>query len=246
MQPGSKATLQALLKKLGSISTLSSEEVEAIERLPATVKVLPARQDIVREGDHPTQCCLLLDGWGCRYRLLNEGKRQILSLHIPGDVPDLMSLHLGIMDHSLSTLGKATVAFIPHQSVHELVASFPAVASVLWRETLVDAATFREWMVGMGRRSAQGRVGHLFCELYLKQRAVGLAEDLRCRMAVTQSDLADALGLTNVHVNRVVQELRAKGLITLRGGELIIHDWDRLVAESEFDPAYLHLEPREA
>ena len=143
-----------LIRKLESIATLSDEERQAIESLPVRVTALNARQDIVRDGDKPSYCCLVLDGWACRYKLLREGKRQIFSFHIPGDIPDLQSLHVPIMDHSLATVTKATVAFIPHESMRDLTARFPSIAAIFWRDTLIDAGIFREWMIGLGRRSS--------------------------------------------------------------------------------------------
>jgi len=237
-------SLNVLIRKLESIATLSPEELQAILSLPVRTRVLEPRQDIVRDGDKPSQCCLLLDGWACRYKLLSQGRRQIFSFHVPGDIPDLQSLHIGTMDHSLATQTEATVAFIPHESLLDLTARFPSVAAILWRDTLIDAAIFREWMVGMGRKTAYGRIAHLFCEMYLKLQAVGLAGDHRCPLPLTQIDLGDALGLSNVHVNRVLQEMRGKGLITLRGNTLVIEAWDELNRVSEFDPTYLHLEKR--
>jgi CRP-like cAMP-binding protein len=236
-----------LIRKLESIATLSDEERQAIKSLPVKIQTLNARQDIVRDGDKPSQCCLIVEGWACRYKLLGEGKRQILSFHIAGDIPDLHSLHIPIMDHGLATQKQATVAFIPHESLRDLTADFPGIAAIFWRDTLINAAIFQEWMIGMGRRSAYERVAHLFCELYLKLQAVGLAGDYRCPLPITQVDLADALGLTSVHVNRVLQDMRGQALITLRCRTLVLEAWDELLRVSEFDPTYLHLrsEPRD-
>jgi len=239
-------SLNVLIRKLESIARLSDEERYAILSLPVRTRVLEPRQDIVRDGDKPSQCCLLLDGWACRYKLLSQGRRQIFSFHVPGDIPDLQSLHLHTMDHSLGTLTEASVAFIPHESLLDLTARFPGVAALLWRDTLIDAAIFREWMIGIGRKTAYGRIAHLFCEMYLKLEAVGLAGEHRCPLPITQIDLGDALGLSNVHVNRVLQAMRGKGLITLRGSALVIEAWDELNRVSEFDPTYLHLEKRAA
>jgi len=239
-------SLNVLIRKLESIARLSDEERYAILSLPVRTRVLEPRQDIVRDGDKPSQCCLLLDGWACRYKLLSQGRRQIFSFHVPGDIPDLQSLHLHTMDHSLGTLTEASVAFIPHESLLDLTARFPGVAALLWRYTLIDAAIFREWMIGIGRKTAYGRIAHLFCEMYLKLEAVGLAGEHRCPLPITQIDLGDALGLSNVHVNRVLQAMRGKGLITLRGSALVIEAWDELNRVSEFDPTYLHLEKRAA
>jgi hypothetical protein len=140
-----------LIRKLESIAILSDEERRAIESLPVRINVLNARQDIVRDGDKPSHCCLVLDGWTCRYKLLSQGKRQIFSFPVPGDIPDLQSLHVPTMDHSFATVTKATVAFISHESVRELTAQYPNIAALLWRDTLLDAGIFREWMVGLGR-----------------------------------------------------------------------------------------------
>ena len=246
MASNSNHSLLPLIRKLESITTFSDAERAAIESLPFRVQELPARHDIVRDGDTASQCCVVLDGWACRYKLLGGGKRQIFSFHIPGDIPDLPSLHIPLMDHSLATMTAATVAFVPHAAMHDLTAHFPNIAAKLWRDTLVDAGVFREWLISMGRRSSFGHMAHLFCELYLKQEAIGLAADHRCLLPITQIDLADALGLSSVHVNRVVQEIRGKGMITLRGHTLLIHAWEDLVQAAEFDATYLHLQARPA
>lgn len=237
-------TTAMLIRKLENISTLSDEQRQAIESLPVRTHTLAARQDIVRDGDKPSHCCLILDGWACRYKLPGDGRRQILSFHILGDVPDLQSLHIPTMDHGVATVTKATVAFIPHESLRELTLRHPSIGALLWRDTLIDAGIFRAWMVGMGRRSAFEQVAHLFCEMYLKLQVVGLAEHYRCPLPLTQIDLADALGLTNVHVNRVLKEMRGRTLITLHGQTLVIEAWDELLRVAEFDPTYLHLEKR--
>ncbi|EHP94998.1 Crp/Fnr family transcriptional regulator [Methylorubrum extorquens] len=245
LAPNPNATAM-LIRKLESIATLSDEQRQAIENLPVRTYNLAARQDIMRDGDKPSHCCLILDGWACRYKLLGDGRRQILSFHIPGDVPDLQSLHIPTMDHGLATVTKATVAFIPHESLMELTLRHPSIGALLWRDTLIDAGIFRAWMVGMGRRSAFEQVAHLFCEMYLKLQAVGLAEHYRCPLPLTQIDLADALGITNVHVNRVLKEMRGRPLITLHGQTLVIEAWDELLRVAEFDPTYLQLERRAA
>lgn len=233
-----------LLRKLESIATLTDKQRQAIERLPVRLHTLAARQDIVRDGDKPAHCCLLLDGWAYRYKLLGDGRRQILSFHIPGDIPDLQSLHIPTMDCSLASMTKATVAFIPHDSLSDLASQHPGVSAMFWRETLIDAAIFRAWMVGMGRRSAFEQVAHLFCEMYLKLQAVEMADHYRCPLPITQIDLADAVGLTSVHVNRVLKEMRSRTLITLHDQTLVIEAWDELLRIAEFDPTYLQLERR--
>jgi CRP-like cAMP-binding protein len=238
--------LNPLLRKLESVASLSAEEKAAILDLPITVRQMRPDHDIVRERDRPSQCCLVLDGWLCRYKILETGARQIFSFHIAGDIPDLQSLHLKTMDHNLGTLVPSTVAFIQHDSVRALAKDFPHVCNVLWRDTLIDAAIFREWMVGMGRRNAPSRIAHLICELFTKLRAVGLTRGYTCDFPITQSVMGDALGLSTVHVNRSLMELRGKGLIKLEKQVLTILNWHGLQKEGGFDPLYLHLDVAEA
>jgi CRP-like cAMP-binding protein len=234
--------LNPLLRKLESVASVSAEEKAAVLDLPVTVRQMRADHDIVRERDRPTQCCLVLDGWLCRYKILESGTRQIFSFHIAGDIPDLQSLHLKTMDHNLGSLVQSTVAFIQHDSLKALAKDFPHICNVLWRDTLIDAAIFREWMVGMGRRDAPSRIAHLLCELFTKLRAVGLTRGFTCDFPITQSVMGDALGLSTVHVNRSVMELRGRGLIKLEKQVLTILKWDELQKEGGFDPLYLHLE----
>jgi len=236
-------SMTMLIRKLESIATLSDEEHAAILGLPTRSRTLGPGQDIFRDGDRPSQCCLILEGWACRYKLLDEGRRQIFSFHIPGDIPDLQSLHLHTMDHSLGTLTEATMAFIPHENVRALIQRFPRLGGVLWRDTLIDAAIFREWMVGIGRRSAHQRIAHLFCEMATKARSVGLNDGDTYPWPVTQTELADSLGLSDVHVNRVLSDLKRDGLISLGRRVFTAHDWDALAALGQFDPNYLHIVP---
>jgi CRP-like cAMP-binding protein len=230
-----------LLRKLTSIADISDEEKQAIIDLPMTVKVIEANADIVQDGDHPSDCVLIVSGFVCRYKLLCDGRRQIMGFYIPGDIPDLQSLHLHTMDNSVGALVKSSVALIPHQPMRNTLRRFPNLNDVLWRDTLIDAAIFREWMIGLGRRSAYQRMAHLLCELYVRMKAVGLVEEGTFDLPVTQNELADALGLSTVHVNRVLQDLRKDGMIVLRGGSLNIPRWEALQEAAEFNPLYLHL-----
>jgi CRP-like cAMP-binding protein len=167
-------TLAPLLRKLESEAELSEQEREAVLHLPVTIRHMQADQDILRDRDRPSQCCLILEGWLCRYKILENGKRQILSFHIDGEVPDLQSLFLNTMDHNLGCITRSTVAFIQHNSLKSLFTRFPRVTEVIWRETLIDAAIFREWIIGMGCRDAPQRIAHLFCELFARMRAVAM------------------------------------------------------------------------
>ena len=232
--------MELLTRKLDSITRLRDAERNALLNLPHTVRSLPARHDIARFGDRPSQCCLVLQGWVSRYAALTDGDRQILSFYVAGDMPDLQSLHLHRMDHNLATLTACVIAFIPHDEMQPVLRRYPDLADALWRDTLIDAAHYRERITSLGRRQALGRVAHLFCELYLRQRAVGLTTGMRCPLAPKQAEMADALGLTSVHLNRVLRTLRQRKLVTLAGGVLTIDDWDELVTVAEFDPTFLH------
>lgn len=234
-------SLAPLTRRLLSITTLTPAEIAVVESLPSIVRKLGRQSDIVRIHDKATHSCLVIEGWAFRYRLLRDGRRQIFSLHVPGEIPDLHSLHIDVMDHSLAALTPCTVAFIPHEALQALTVENPHIGAGLWRDSLIDAAIFREWMASTGRRQAIGRLAHLFCELYVRLRVVGLAKDNRYPFPLTQTDIADATGQTAVHVNRTLRELRERGLVTFDGATLTIHDWPGLVRVGEFDPIYLHL-----
>src|SRR3954447_11406842 len=192
------SSLLPLIRKLESIYPLRDGEKEAVINLPMHVRELEAGQDIVREGDRPSQCCLLLDGFAQRYKVVGDGRRQIMSFHIPGDMPDVLSLHLPVMDHSLGTLSRSKVAFVSHQNIRRMIRDHPRIGDALWRDTLIDAAVFREWMVGIGRRDAHARIAHLVCELVMRMEVVGLAPGKSVRTPLTQSIIGDALGLSTV------------------------------------------------
>jgi CRP-like cAMP-binding protein len=238
--------MAALIRKLGSIAPLALDEKAVLLRLPLRLKTVAARQDIIRQGDTPSESCLIVEGFACRYILTAEGKRQILSFHISGDIPDLQSLHIDVMDHSLATLVSSRLAFIQHDDLRSLMHHHPRLGGLFWRDTLIDAAIFRQWMVGLGRREAYGRIAHVLCELLVRLRAVELVEDHAFTLPVTQAELGDAFGLSTVHVNRVLQDLRGDGLISLHGGSLKVLDWEGLQKAGDFDPTYLHLVKKEA
>ena len=165
-----------------------------------------------------------------------------MSFHMPGDIPDLLSFQLHVMDHSLGTLTRSVVGFIPHGAIRKLIRDHPGVGDLLWRDTLIDGSVFREWLVGVGRRSAHARIAHLLCELYVKMRSLGLADEAGFMLPVSQVELSDALGLSAVHVNRVLQDLRRDGLISGQARKMMIGDWAGLKQAGEFDPLYLHIQ----
>jgi CRP-like cAMP-binding protein len=235
-----------LIRKMESVFTLADDERQALEALPMQVMVIKDNQDIVRIGDRPSRSCLILSGFACTYKVTVGGKRQIVSFAIAGDVPDLQSLHLKVLDNSISTISTCRVGFITHQDLREICDRYPRIAAAFWRETLIDASIFREWVMNVGQREAYQRMAHVLCELLVRLRAVGLVEDHVCDLPITQGEFADALGVTNVHVNRVLQQMRADGLIETKGTQVRIPDWDRLKQVGEFDPTYLHLESDQA
>lgn len=242
MMAGPHSPQTMMIRKLDSIFPLSEEERQALQDVPVQVIMLKADQDIVRVGDHPSQSCILIEGYTCVYKLTTDGKRQIMALHVPGDIPDLQSLHLTVMDNSIATICPCTVGFIQHEDLRRVCERHPRIASAFWRETLVDASIFREWLLNIGRREAYTRMAHLLCEFLVRLRAVGLAEDDTFDLPITQGELADAIGTSTVHVNRVIQALRAGGLIRTKGTQVHIPDWTRLREVGDFDPLYLHLE----
>jgi CRP-like cAMP-binding protein len=228
-----------LIANLQLYGALSAEEHRAIEGLVASTRPTAAGEDLVVEGDAPTHCRVMVDGHSFRHRTLPDGRRQIMSFHIPGDLCDLQGLFLG-MDHNVTTLSAGEVALIPHAKLGEVMEAYPRIARALWRTSLVEAAVFREWLVGMGRRSAYARIAHLFCEMAVRMRAAGLLNHDRYSFPITQQHLSDALGLSAVHTNRTLQALRGEGLLSFQGGELVIMDWAGLTAAGEFDAGYLH------
>ncbi len=241
MGPTPSPELNGLVRKLATIAQLSGDDERAILALPARLKTFDEDNDLVREGQRPMECCLILEGLVGRYKVLGRGQRQIMSLHLPGDIPDLVSLELPVMDHNLGTLTPVRAAFLPHAALRELIAARPAVAGAFWRDSLIDAAIVREWLAGIGRRTARQRIAHLLCELCVRLRALRLIVDRIFELPVTQAELGDALGLSTVHVNRVLQDLRRDNLIVSQGRTLKILDWDRLRLAGDFDPTYLHL-----
>lgn len=219
----------------------SESEQRALRKMPATIRMVEPQRDIVHERGVSTHCCVVLDGWTCCYQLLAEGRRQVLSFHVPGDMPDLQNLYLPNPDFSMAAVTPAVVAFVPHAVLRDLADTYPSIRAALWRETLRTAAIHRAWITGLGRRDARQRLSHLFCELYLRLEAVGLAKLYTMPMPLRQPDLADALGLTSVHMNRTLKTLRTQGLILLHNRHLTIRDWSALQAIAEFSPQYMHL-----
>jgi CRP-like cAMP-binding protein len=232
-----------LVTKLETVSQLAAEDRRALIALCDDPRDMGARRNVIREGERPDHVHLMVEGWAARYKLLGDGTRQITAFLIPGDFCDLHVTILGEMDHSIITLTRAKVAYIPRSRIDALT-DRPRLARAFWWATLVDEAILRAWIVNVGRRDAFEAIGHLMCELYVRMRNVGLADDHCYELPLTQEELADALGLTPVHVNRVLQRMRADGLISFKAGRLTIHDYRRLEAASGFNANYLHIAQR--
>ncbi|MET4221855.1 CRP-like cAMP-binding protein [Bradyrhizobium sp. LB14.3] len=234
---------EPILRRLRVSTEIDADDERAITGLPITVKQMTDGDPVVAVGDRPSACCLVIDGFILRSKIVGGGHRQIVAFHQPGDIPDLQSLFLHVMDHDVSALGNCVLGFIPHGALRELIRNRPNVAQALWRDTLTEALIFREWICNVGQRDATSRVAHIVLELYTRMRAIGRADDMSFNFPATQALLADAIGTSVVHMNRVVQELRSRGLLQFERGRISILDEVGLRQLTEFDPLYLHLNP---
>ena len=236
-------SLASLIRKLEQFVRLSPADHAILSRASSErVRRFAARVDIVREGEKPADVHLILSGWACRYKQLEDGRRQVVSFFLPGDICDINVFVLREMDHSIGTITAVSTADLSRDFFDEVAASHPRIATALWWDTLVNAAIQREWTMNLGQRTALERTAHLLCEVWLRLRLAGLTKDDSCEFPLTQADLADATGLSKVHVNRTLQELRAGGFIVLKGKTLAIPDLDRLMRAGLFNPNYLHMD----
>ncbi|GJD65791.1 Crp/Fnr family transcriptional regulator [Methylobacterium frigidaeris] len=233
--------LSPLIQKLGIRSPLSDHDRKALQQVCGRVVSVGAHQDLIEEGDASDHVTFIRSGFACRYRILPDGERAIIAYLVPGDACDLYAPLLGHMDHAVATLTRCDVAVVSRQDFDVLTSDYPAIAGALHVSDLVDEAISREWLVSMGRRSAEKQIAHLLCELLARLQVVGLATSDSYDFPITQADLADASGLSVVHTNRVLQTLRAEGLILLRHKNLSVPDLSRLHAFADFDISYLHL-----
>jgi CRP-like cAMP-binding protein len=234
--------LAPLLLKLRARDVISNEEAKALRDSIAEIKEVAANKVLVRASVPVNASTLLLEGLVCRYSDLADGQRQIMELHVTGDFVDLHSFLLKHLEHNVGSLTPVRVAIVPHDALRAITEQHPHLTRTLWFSTLLDAAIHREKIMSVGRRPAVARIAHLMCELFLRLGVVGLAGPDRFRLAMTQTELADATGLTSIHVNRMLKQLRDEGLMTFRGGEVVIHDWAGLQRIAGFDPRYLYLE----
>ena len=235
--------LAPMLRKLRLWVNLDEVHQRALLALPHTQVDFEKNTAVVREGDAVAHCWLVLSGFCVRMKYVGNGGRQIVSIHMKGDLVDLQNALLGVADHSVQTLTTCQMAKLPIGPIRKLTDDLPIIKDALWNDTLVDGSIHREWVANVGRRDAPTRIAHLLCEFALKLEAVHLGEQLDYELPMTQDQLADATGLTAVHVNRVLQALAKDGLIERATPKsVVIGDWKRLAAFGDFRRDYLHLD----
>lgn len=235
--------LEPMLRKLRLWARLDAADERALLDLPHEIVTVAKQRALINEGDAVTHCWLLLSGFCARYKIVGSGGRQIVSIHMMGDLVDLQNALLGVADHGVQALTQCGMAKIPIEAIRRLTDARPKVKDALWYDTLVDGSIFREWVANVGRRDSRTRVAHLLCEFALKLDAIHLGAQLDYELPMTQEQIADATGLTPVHVNRVLQSLvRDKLIERVTSRSVLIGNWKRLAAAGDFDRAYLHLD----
>lgn len=236
------STLQSLAANLSYRVKLDEADRAAILSLPFKTRTIERNHFVVREREQAVHSCLMLSGYSVRSKIVGSGNRQILSIHMKGEMVDLQNSLLKTADHSVQMLTQSKVALIPRQEIIDLSLKRPMVALAMWMDTLVDASIFREWVANVGRRDARTRIAHLLCEFSLRLKVAGLGEGGEYELPMSQEQLGDATGLTSVHVNRTIKTLEAEGLIN-RASPRSIHigDWRKLAEVGDFDSNYLHI-----
>lgn len=237
--------IDALVLRLSNSVTLTGEEKKVLNKTITKVVDLGKQANIKREDEKPDFVHLLIEGWACRYKTLENGKEHIVGFLLPGDLSTLHATILERMDHSIRTLTPAKLAIIPQEKINHIYLHYPNLTRALFWSTLVDESTLREWLVNQGSRPAMVRLAHLFCELLVRSRAAGLTNDFTFPMPLTQEELGNTTGLTKVHVNRSIRQLRMQEMIEINSRSVTILDWERLKVFGEFDTTYLHM-PRVA
>lgn len=242
MTPPQKSALQRFVDRLASRSILTVEEESAVLGLKGHEKQVASHVDFVRFGERVDHSCLVVEGLVGRFGSNRDGARQITCLHIPGDMADLPSVVSPRSAWGLTALTGTTILRLPHADVRRIAAKHTGVAEAFWRDCVADGSIFSEWVVNVGRRDALTRLAHLFCEMAVRYERAGQGDRRSFRLPATQSDLGDATGLTSVHVNRTLKELRLRSILTVQAGKVTVHDWDRLVATGDFDGGFMLLD----
>jgi CRP-like cAMP-binding protein len=231
----------ALGRKLCGSRMISPDEVNALRALPMRTQRLKAGASVVTEGQLVSECGVLISGYACRHKVAKDGGRQIVSFHVAGDLLDMQHLWLETADHNVQVITDANVAFVPVTALRQLVEEHPALGVALWRDSLLDASVFREWVLNVGRRDAKTRIAHMLCEFVARSEAAGLGGPSDQVIPMTQEHIGDATGLTPVHVNRMLRTLREEGALKGSGRDLQVADWKCLKQSAEFRGDYLHL-----
>lgn len=242
----SETPLHMLLRRLELITPFSEADRQAILALPHRSRTVEASTYLTREGDLPTVCGVIGSGFAYRQKLTGDGVRQIVALHIPGDAMDLQHLFLDVADHSVQMLTRGEVAFVPRKDLQDLIDARPVIRHAVMTSVLVEASIFREWVLNVGRRDARTRLAHLLCEFAIRMEAQGMINGGGFELPITQEQLADAVGLTPVHVNRTLKSLEADGLITRNKRNIGFPSWERMRDVADFNPRYLHLERQQS
>lgn len=232
------------LMALRARNDLSQDEERALREAIGNPTDVKADTKIIRARQELKASTLLLEGIACRYKDLRNGERQITALHVAGDFVDLHSFTLQRLDHDIATLTPCRIATVPHEALRRITELHPHLTRVYWFSTNLDAAMHREWELSLGRRTALARLAHLLCEMFVRFEIIGLTEERSYPFNLTQAELSECLGLTSVHVNRMLKQLREQQLATLKQGRVTILNWEALQKVAEFDPAYLYLEKR--
>jgi CRP-like cAMP-binding protein len=231
---------QLLVRSLQTHSRLARHDIREISSLPHDIQAFEPDEDFIHQGETPKVAALVVCGMVGRYHILRSGRRQYVSFHIAGDLPDVQALFLREMDHSVCAIGPAIVAFIPHKMLMRAFARRPSFGFAIWRETLIDAAIFREAITNNGARTKVARMAHLFCELFYRAQEASLTQGTMWDFPVSLTQLGEALAMSIATVHRTLQELRTTSTVDFRDGRLVIKDWTRLAKLGEFDPGYLH------
>jgi CRP-like cAMP-binding protein len=236
------AALRNFAYRLVARSSLTENEVGGLLDLDGVLKDVPARTDIMRQGDNVDYCSLVVDGLVAGFRQRKSGARQIIQLSIPGDMTDLSLLMSPSSGWGMSALTRTTVLRIAHADLRRLIMIHPGIVEAFWRDCVVDASLLAEWVVNVGRRDATARVAHLLCEMALRYEQARQGSRRSFTLPATQPDLADATGLTSVHLNRTLAVLRDRAIVSKQAGQVTVHDWGELVATADFNPAYMMLD----
>ncbi|MHA4835832.1 Crp/Fnr family transcriptional regulator [Sphingopyxis sp. MSC1_008] len=234
--------LTPTLRKLERRAPLDDDDRRAFLDLPVRYQAVDPNIYLVREGDRPDRSCLLISGFAIRHKMTETGERQVLSFHVAGDFCDLEGALLNVADHNLQTLTHCELAFIPRSAVRDLILSHPRIGIAMWIDTLIDSSIFREWVVNVGRRDGRARIAHLLCEFARRMEVAGLADAAGYELPLTQEQIADATGLTAVHVNRVLKTLTSEGLIRRTRRVVSIPNWAGLRRVAGFNETYLHFD----